>query len=92
MNLGSGSPSGEDHDCSNNKLPTKPEHVCDLLLHLVACKSVGSDGIHPRELAETIARPTNYFSMVLGIWRGPGQLETGKSCSNFQEDQERRPW
>uniref|UniRef100_A0A8C3CED8 Cullin-4B n=1 Tax=Cairina moschata TaxID=8855 RepID=A0A8C3CED8_CAIMO len=71
----------ENHDSGNDKLPTNPEHVRDLLLHLDPYKSMGPNGIHPRllkELADIIAGRLNYFSTVLGIWRGPSRLEAGK--------------
>ncbi|GAB0190793.1 mitochondrial enolase superfamily member 1 [Grus japonensis] len=53
-------PELEDHDCGNDKLPADPKLVRDLLLHLDAYKSMGSNGIHPRvlrELADVIVRP-----------------------------------
>ena len=55
-----GCPEPEDQDGGNNKLPTDPERVWDLLLHLDPYKSTGPDGIHPRvlkELADAIAGP-----------------------------------
>jgi len=55
-----GYPELEDHDGGNDKLPTNPEHVQDLLLHLDPYKSMDLDGIHPRvlkELADVIAGP-----------------------------------
>ena len=53
-------PELEDYDGGNDKLPTDPEHVQDLLFHLDPYKFMGLDGIHPRalrELADIIAGP-----------------------------------
>ena len=55
-----GCPELEDHDGGNDKLPTDPERVRDLLLHMDPYKSMGPDGVHPRvlkELADIIAGP-----------------------------------
>lgn len=79
----------EDCDWEDDKLPTSPELVGDLLLQLGAPESIGPGGIPARELDSwTMAlqdRCGRYFSMVLGVWRGPDRLEAGKCCPRFQE-------
>ena len=52
-----------------------------LQLQMDVYKSMTPKGIHPRvlqELADVIT--LNYFSTVLGIQRGPIQVEAGKCC------------
>ncbi|KAJ7419750.1 RNA-directed DNA polymerase from mobile element jockey-like protein [Pitangus sulphuratus] len=49
-----------DLGCENDQLPSNPEVVSDLLLHLEPCKSMGPDEILPRtviQLADVITRP-----------------------------------
>ncbi|XP_055570149.1 arf-GAP with SH3 domain, ANK repeat and PH domain-containing protein 2 isoform X3 [Falco cherrug] len=56
--LGTQPPELEDRDEEQNAVPTVQEAtVSDLLLHLDTHRSVGLDGIHPRELRELVAKP-----------------------------------
>lgn len=59
-------------DFSNNQLLASLELVWDLLLHLDIYKSTQPNEIHLRH-SETWHQETslNYFSVDLGIWRGP---------------------
>lgn len=78
----------EDHNWENDKLPVDLALVWDTLQQLHAHKSMWPDGIHPRvlgELDDVIVRHFCYLSRVLGLWRGPSQVEVSKCYSNFQE-------
>lgn len=62
------------------KLPDNPELVQDLLLYLDTYKSIGPDGIHPRdnpwELADVITRPLSITFL--------GSLERSQSTWSWQ--------
>lgn len=54
----------EDHDCTNDQLPSKLELLRDLLLLMDACKSMGSYGIYPRVLRELAVIITKLLSIL----------------------------
>lgn len=60
----------EEHDWENDKLPSNPEIVSDLLLHLDKHKSMESNEIHPRVLKKT----TDIITVSLFI-NGLGSLK-----------------
>jgi len=78
----------ESHKWGSDNLPVDFELAWDLLRQLEARKSTSPGGIDPRvlgELADVVVRPFCCLSRVLGLWRGPSQLEASKCCSSFQE-------
>ncbi|GAB0179602.1 mitochondrial enolase superfamily member 1 [Grus japonensis] len=76
------SPTSEDCDWGDDKLPADPELVQDLVPQLDAHKSMGPDGIHPRvlkELADVITAPL--FIIFQQSWEY-GEVSINRKLAN----------